>query len=113
MAFVGVGTEVVCKFRFIGMHTFESYDEGKRVLAYDLEFVPVSGSKDDTAENKKFWKYTPSGSFKFATINAEAAKLFKFGHEYYVTFREAPAEVSRPPIMVLEGTKNGNNKNTT
>jgi hypothetical protein len=113
MAFVGVGTEVVCKFRFVAMHTFESWDGDKRVLGYDLEFVPVSGSKDDTAENKTFWKYTPSGSFKFATINAEAAKLFKFGHEYYVTFREAPAEVSRPPIIVLEGIKDVKDKNTT
>ena len=104
MSYVGVGREVVCKFRFTAMHTFESYDEGKRVLGYDLEFVPVSGSKDDTAENKLFWKYTPAGSFKFATINAEAAKMFKFGHEYYVTFREAPAEVSRPAIIVSEAT---------
>jgi len=102
MPSIGVGLEVVCKFRFTGMKTYEGWDGEKRVLTFDLYFVPVSGSKDDTDENKKFWKYTPSGDFKFATINAEAAKMFQFGHEYYVTFREAPSEVSRPPIAVLE-----------
>jgi len=82
--------EVVCKFRFVAMRTAEGYDFEKKqpTLLYDLEFVPVSRTSE---ENKKFWQATPSGLFKFSTVNAEAAKMFQFGHEYYVTFREAPA----------------------
>lgn len=84
--------EVVCKFRFTAMRTAEGYDYEKKepTLLYDLEFVPVSGTSE---ENKQFWKATPSGIFKFSTINAEAAKMFQFGHEYYVTFKEAQPKV--------------------
>lgn len=84
MTVPGIGAEVVCKFRFVAMTT-KQWGSGDEIL-YDLQFVPVS---DGSEENKKFWKYTPSGDFKFSTVNAEAAKMFKFGHEYYVTFREA------------------------
>lgn len=84
--------EVVCKFRFVAMRTAEGYDYEKKqpTLLYDLEFVPVTGTSQ---ENKKFWQATPSGSFKFQTVNKEAAEMFQFGHEYYVTFREAQPEV--------------------
>jgi hypothetical protein len=76
------------------MRTAEGYDYEKKepTLLYDLEFVPVSGTSE---ENKKFWKATPSGTFKFSTINAEAAKMFQFGHEYFVIFKEAAH--SSPP----------------
>lgn len=64
----------------------KTYLDYKKRKVYDLEFHPVAG---DTEENKKFWEATPSGIFQFQTINEEAARMFQFGHEYYVTFREA------------------------
>lgn len=42
----------------------------------------VSGSE----ENKEFYKYTPSGQIELGTINAEAAKQFELGKEFYVDF---------------------------
>ena len=81
---MSVTSEVVCKFVFSAMKTYLDYKKRK---VYDLEFHPVAG---DTEENKKFWEATPSGIFQFQTINEEAAKMFQFGHEYYVTFKEAP-----------------------
>lgn len=95
--------EVVCKFRFTAMRTAEGYDFEKKqpTLLYDLEFIPVSGTSE---ENKKFWQATPSGIFKFSTINAEAAKMFQFGHEYYVTFRVANHE---PPKTALKAESLG------
>lgn len=49
-------------------------------------FPVVSGSE----ENKRFYKYTPSGSIELSTINLEAAGQFLPGHDYYVDF--TPAE---------------------
>jgi len=40
-------------------------------------------------ENEEFFKYTPSGSIDIGTVNAEAAKEFEFGKEFYVDFTEA------------------------
>jgi len=35
-------------------------------------------------ENKDFWKWTPSGTFEFNTINPDAYCQFALGEEYYV-----------------------------
>jgi hypothetical protein len=63
---------------------------------YNLTFRPVYATSE---ENKLFWKYTPSGTFEFSTINEGAAKMFKFGHEYYVTFKDANPEEPAVPVQ--------------
>ena len=39
---------------------------------------------DGSEENKSFFKYTPSGTLDFSTINDNALAQFKEGEEYYV-----------------------------
>ena len=48
-----------------------------------IKLYPVTSGSD---ENEKFYKYTPAGSVELSTINAEAAKQFVPGAEYYVDF---------------------------
>lgn len=94
--FEGIGPKVVCKFRFTEMSTKEGWNDKK--LLYDLKFVAVTGTRPGaTEEDKKFWEWSPSGEFHFTTINAEAAKIFQFGHEYYFVIQEAPPKTCTPP----------------
>lgn len=46
----------------------------------------INGSE----ENKSFFQYTPSGKIELGIVNAEAAKQFEVGKEYYIDF--TPAE---------------------
>lgn len=43
-----------------------------------------------SAENEKFFKWTPWGAIEIGTVNAEAAAQFKPGQSFYVDF--TPAE---------------------
>lgn len=84
---------VRCKFRFVRMETQKQMQSDGRggweeALTHTLHFAPVTG--EGAPENKEFWKWTPSGEFRFSTINHEAAKQFEFGKEYYVDFTPAP-----------------------
>lgn len=55
----------------------------QNVAGAEVYLVPVaSGSK----ENEDFFRYTPSGSLKMATVNQEAAKQFIPGKDYYIDF---------------------------
>jgi len=53
--------------------------------AKDVDMSPVTG---DTPENKTFWQYTPSGSFKMGWVNPNVS--FIPGKEYYLDI--TPAE---------------------
>lgn len=55
---------------------------------------------DGSEENKRFYKYTPGGEIRISTMNPEAAKQFKGGHEYYVDFTPAlqPAVEQPSPV---------------
>jgi hypothetical protein len=50
----------------------------------DFRFNPVTGGSD---ENKKFWKWTPSGELKFSCLNPSVD--FEPGKEYYLEISEA------------------------
>lgn len=52
-----------------------------------VKLCPVSGGSE---ENKKFWNATPSGSFEFGTVNAEAVNALELGGEYYIDISPAP-----------------------
>lgn len=49
-----------------------------------FEFVPVTGNSE---ENKQFWKWTPSGSFKLGCVNKNVD--FEIGKDYYIDISEA------------------------
>jgi hypothetical protein len=49
----------------------------------EVEFMAVT---DGSEENKRFFKFTPSGTIKLATVNKEAAAQLIPGKQYYVDF---------------------------
>lgn len=67
-----------------------------RTNGSEIDLAPVTNGSD---ENKEFYKYTPGGSIKLSTVNAEAAKQFVPGREYYVDF--TPAEADQPLLRVV------------
>ena len=56
-----------------------------------IRLSPVTGN---SLENKEFWKYTPSGTFEFNSINPDAFEYFRLGEEYRVVITHVP-EVER------------------
>lgn len=56
--------------------------------AKELKFNAVCS--DDTDENKKFHKYTPSGTITMTVDNPEAMEQFELGKDYYVDFLPIP-----------------------
>lgn len=69
---------VRCKFKVDSVTPADADGSVSRVQLYPV----YSGSP----ENESFFKYTPSGSIGIGTINAEAAKQFEVGKEFYVDF---------------------------
>lgn len=57
--------------------------------AWNLKFRTVTQGSN---ENKEFWKWTPSGTIEFNTVNVNSAKSFEVGKEYYVDFLVADAQ---------------------
>jgi hypothetical protein len=53
-----------------------------------VRLSPVTGYGG--LENKEFWKYTPSGTFEFNSINPAAYDNFRLGREYYVDIVPVP-----------------------
>lgn len=48
---------------------------------------PVYGKVDDPEdENGKFYRYTPGGEIKLATVNENASSYFTIGNLYYIDF---------------------------
>lgn len=57
----------------------------------NISFTPVC---DGSEENKSFFRSTPCGSINIGTINADAAKQFEVGKDYYVDFTPAAEAVA-------------------
>jgi hypothetical protein len=55
----------------------------------NVKLSAVYGGDKGSEENKKFWKYTPTGNISLGTINADAAAYFELGEEYYIDFTKA------------------------
>lgn len=77
---------VRCKMMCVekGVTAYGPGDENKNAK---IVLSPVTGGSE---ENKKFFKWTPSGRIELGVVNAEAAALFEPGKEYYIDF--TPAE---------------------
>lgn len=69
-----------CKFR---CNSVTLKEDGSK----DFQFSPAYA--DRSPENKLFWKYTPTGSLVFNTVNLSVE--FVPGREYYLDITEAPA----------------------
>jgi len=71
--------EVIAKFQLISITNHYWNAENKT-----LKFIAVCD--DGTEENKKFAKYTPSGTFEMQCNNPTALAQFELGKFYYLTF---------------------------
>ena len=69
---------VRCKFKCYSIENTES--------GASLTLRAVSSGSE---ENKAFFKWTPSGELKVATVNAEAASQFAPGKEYFIDITAA------------------------
>lgn len=65
---------------------------------FTCKFNPVSQSDGRTdaqrAEFTKFWNASPSGEITLGTVNEEAARFFKLGRSYRVTFELIPDDAA-------------------
>lgn len=77
--------EVIAKFRLDSI-TEHYWNRDTKTLKFSAV------CDDGIEENKRFAKYTPSGSFEMACNNPAALVQFELGKFYYLTFREAPAK---------------------
>jgi hypothetical protein len=48
--------------------------------------VKLSAVYDGSPENKRFFRFTPSGQISLGTLNPEAWRVFELGKEFYVDF---------------------------
>lgn len=64
----------------------ESVSPASDGVGGNVQLSPVIGG---SAENDKFYKYTPGGQLTLSTINEEAIKQFEMGKEYYVDISPA------------------------
>lgn len=51
--------------------------------------ISLQAVVDGSAENKEFFKYTPSGAITMGVVNGAAAAQFEIGKEYFVDFTPA------------------------
>jgi hypothetical protein len=62
--------------------------ENKPITLYGVKMTPVYSDKPDS-ENKKFWEFTPAGSFEMQSITEG---MFEPGKEYYIDITPAGEE---------------------
>jgi len=63
--------------------TRSNYGSGEQQT---LKLSPVTSG---SAENRSFWRWTPSGSIELSTINPNVLAEMELGREYYVDFTVA------------------------
>ena len=69
---------------------FSSSHESGEV--WEVKLFPVAASVDASAEDRRFWASTPTGSIEMRTVNPDAAQVFldQLGKKVYVDFSPAP-----------------------
>ena len=65
---------------------FRCAEKNQNDGGFSLTFLPVTNG---SAENERFYKFTPAGNLQLSTINAKAAAGFDVGCEYYLDFSPA------------------------
>ncbi len=67
---------------------FTCMDKTENTDGVEVTFSPVTSG---SAENERFFSFTPWGELKFGTFNEDAAAQFEVGKEYYVDVSAVPA----------------------
>lgn len=65
---------------------FKLVEKTENESGFSVRLVPVINGSE---ENETFFKYTPGGELKMATVNPEAAAALVVGKEYYLDFTQA------------------------
>ena len=65
---------------------FRCNEKNQSETGFALKFWPVTSG---SAENDRFYQYTPGGELTMSTVNDEAAAQFEVGKEYYLDFTPA------------------------
>lgn len=73
---------VIAKFRVESYETRLDRNEELRTIKLGVVY-------DGSEENKKFFKYTPSGRIELGTLNQSAWEQFPLGAEVYVEFKSS------------------------
>lgn len=71
--------KVRCKFFVAGKVLSSASTETEKL--YDIQMSAVIDGSD---ENKEFFKWTPSGTLNFSTVNEGAAESIEQGKQYYI-----------------------------
>lgn len=74
---------VRCKFR---VDSYETRLESNKPDAQEIRTVKLSVVYGDTEENKRFFKWTPTGTIQIGMLNKEAWEQFPLGAEVHVDF---------------------------
>lgn len=74
---------VRCKFK---VESYETRLDSSKIGAEEIRTVKLSVVYNDTEENKKFFKWTPTGSIQIGMLNKAAWEQFPLGAEVYVDF---------------------------
>lgn len=74
---------VRAKFR---VESYETRLESNKPGAIELRSVKLAVVYGDSEENKKYFKWTPSGQITIGMLNPEAWQQFPLGAEVYVDF---------------------------
>lgn len=75
--------KVRAKFK---VESYETRLSGQGPDAQEIRSVKLSVVYGDSEENKKYFKWTPSGRIEIGMLNPEAWKEFELGREMYVEF---------------------------
>ncbi len=68
------------------VESYETRLSGQGPDAQEIRSVKLSVVYGDSEENKKYFKWTPSGRIEIGMLNPEAWKEFELGREMYVEF---------------------------
>lgn len=75
----------------------ETYDSFEKRMLYGYKFSVVTANSE---ENKKFWAWTPNGTFEVTTV---LSGQFEVGKEYYLDISPVPAP--EPEIAMAAPTE--------
>lgn len=80
---------IVCKFRLDRIEasfqaSWPDGDKTKQPALEETKSLVFSAVVDGSAENKAFFRWTPSGQLRFDTVNGAAVKSALPGEDHYI-----------------------------
>ena len=77
---------VRAKFVVVSLTKQTMWNGSTNEIGTTIKMIPVM---NDSEENKQFYRYTPGGLVELGTVNADTAKVFEIGKQYYLDFTPA------------------------